>query len=157
MLCEFAALLRSRGRTLLDALDVLHLRHGAHHEDLLNLSFEGAEGAACIRRIVASWRKSPPAVIDGSKVLRVTDYERDKVLDAEGERVPPEEFILAELADGRRIAVRASGTEPKVKFYSFAKADVTDADDLAAARERARRSALALRGWLEVDAKLRAK
>ena len=157
MLCEFAALLRSRGRTLLDALDVLHLRHGAHHEDLLNLSFEGAEGAACIRRIVASWRKHPPAVIDGSKVLRVTDYERDKVLDAEGERVPPEEFILAELADGRRIAVRASGTEPKAKFYSFAKADVADADDLAAARARARASALALRAWLEADAKVRAK
>ena len=58
---EFAALLRSRGRTLLDALDVLHLSHGAHHEDLLNLAFEGAEGAACIRRIVASWRSSPPA------------------------------------------------------------------------------------------------
>jgi len=116
-----------------------------------------AEGAACIRRIVASWRKSPPAVIDGSKVLRVTDYERDKVLDAEGERVPPEEFILAELADGRRIAVRASGTEPKAKFYSFAKADVADADDLAAARARARASALALRAWLEADAKVRAK
>ena len=157
MLCEFAALLRSRGRTLLDALDVLHLSYGAHHEDLLNLAFEGAEGAACIRRIVASWRKSPPAVIDGSKVLRVTDYERDKVLDAEGDRVPPEEFILAELADGRRIAVRASGTEPKAKFYSFAKAEVADADDLPAARERARRSALALRAWLEADAKVRAK
>ena len=157
MLCEFAALLRSRGRTLLDALDVLHLSYGAHHEDLLNLSFEGAEGAACIRRIVASWRATPPSVIDGSKVVRVTDYERDKVLDAEGERVPPEEFILAELADGRRIAVRASGTEPKAKFYSFTKAEVADADDLTAARERARKSALALRAWLEADAKRRAK
>ena len=87
----------------------------------------------------------------------MTDYERDKVLDAEGERVPPEEFILAELADGRRIAVRASGTEPKAKFYSFTKAEVTDADDLTAARERARKSALALRAWLETDAKRRAK
>jgi phosphoglucomutase len=157
MLCEFAALLRSRGRTLLDALDALHLRHGAHHEDLLNLSFEGAEGAACIRRIVASWRAAPPASVDGSKVVRLTDYERDAVLDAEGERVPPEEFILAELADGRRIAVRASGTEPKVKFYSFARADVVDADDLAAARARARAAALALRAWLETDAKRRAQ
>lgn len=157
MLCEFAALLRSRGRTLLDALDVLHLSHGAHHEDLLNLSFEGAEGAACIRRIVASWRSSPPTSVDGSKVVRLIDYERDKVEDAEGDRVPPEEFILAELADGRRIAVRASGTEPKAKFYSFAKAAVADADDLPAARERARQSALSLRAWLETDAKRRAK
>jgi phosphoglucomutase len=157
MLCEFAALLRSRGRTLLDALDALHLRHGAHHEDLLNLSFEGAEGAACIRRIVASWRATPPASVDGSKVVRLTDYERDTVLDAEGERVPPEEFILAELADGRRVAVRASGTEPKVKFYSFAQAAVVDADDLVAARARARAAALSLRAWLETDAKRRAQ
>jgi phosphoglucomutase len=157
MLCEYAAVLRSRGRTLLDALDALHLSHGAHHEDLLNLSFEGAEGAARIRRIVASWRANPPAVVDGSKVLRVTDYERDTVLDAEGERVPPEEFILAELADGRRVAVRASGTEPKAKFYSFARSAVADADDLAAARARARAQALALRAWLEADAKRRAQ
>ena len=61
------------------------------------------------------------------------------------------------LVDGRRIAVRASGTEPKVKFYSFTKAEVADADDLTAARDRARKSALALRAWLEVDAKRRAK
>ena len=86
----------------------------------------------------------------------MVDYDRNEVIDAEGERVPPEEFILAELADGRRIAVRASGTEPKVKFYSFARADVTDADDLPAARERARKAALALRAWLEVDARRRA-
>jgi phosphoglucomutase len=68
LLCEFAALLRSRGRTLLDALDVLHLSHGAYHEDLLNLTFEGAEGAAAIRRIVASWRAQPPREIDGARV-----------------------------------------------------------------------------------------
>lgn len=157
MLCEFAAVLRSRGRTLLDALDALHLVHGAHHEDLLNLAFEGAEGAAAIRRIVSSWRASPPKEIAGSKVLRVTDYERAEVIDAEGERVPPEEFILAELADGRRLAVRASGTEPKAKFYSFASALAQDADDLPAARERARQGALALRTWLEIDARKRAQ
>jgi len=89
--------------------------------------------------------------------VRVTDYERDEVIDAEGERVPKEEFIMAELADGRRLAVRASGTEPKVKFYSFATAKADDADDLASARTRAKQSALALRGWLETDARQRAQ
>ena len=157
MLVEYAAVLRSRGRTLLDALDALHLSHGAHHEDRLDLTFEGAEGAAAIRRLVASWRASPPAAVDGSKVVRLTDYERDEVRDAEGERMPPEEFLLIDLADGRRIAVRASGTEPKAKFYAFARAEVSDADDLAAARERARKSALSLREWLEADARRRAK
>ena len=157
LLVEYAAVLRSRGRTLLDALDALHLSHGAHHEDRLDLAFEGAEGAAAIRRLVASWRSAPPATVDGSKVVRVTDYERDEVLDAEGERMPPEEFLVIDLADGRRVAVRASGTEPKAKFYAFTRAEVADADDLAAARERARKSALSLRAWLEADARRRAK
>ncbi|MFM7209675.1 MAG: phospho-sugar mutase, partial [Verrucomicrobiota bacterium] len=157
LLVEYAAVLRSRGRTLLDALDALHLSHGAHHEDRLDLAFEGAEGAAAIRRLVASWRSAPPATVDGSKVVRVTDYERDEVLDAEGERMPPEEFLVIDLADGRRVAVRASGTEPKAKFYAFTRAEVADADDLAAARDRARKSALSLRAWLEADARRRAK
>ena len=157
LLVEYAAVLRSRGRTLLDALDALHLSHGAHHEDRLDLAFEGAEGAAAIRRLVASWRSAPPATVDGSKVVRVTDYERDEVTDAEGERMPPEEFLIIDLADGRRVAVRASGTEPKAKFYAFTRAEVADADDLAAARERARKSALSLRAWLEADARRRAK
>lgn len=157
LLVEYAAVLRSRGRTLLDALDALHLSHGAHHEDRLDLTFEGAEGAAAIRRLVASWRSAPPATVDGSKVVRVTDYERDEVTDAEGERMPPEEFLVIDLADGRRVAVRASGTEPKAKFYAFTRAEVADADDLAAARERARKSALSLRAWLEADARRRAK
>lgn len=157
LLVEYAAVLRARGRTLLDALDALHLSHGAHHEDRLDLAFEGAEGAAAIRRLVASWRSAPPATVDGSKVVRVTDYERDEVTDAEGERMPPEEFLVIDLADGRRVAVRASGTEPKAKFYAFTRAEVADADDLAAARERARKSALSLRAWLEADARRRAK
>jgi phosphoglucomutase len=156
-LAEYAAVLRSRGRTLLDALDALHLSHGAHHEDLLNLTFEGAEGAAAIRRIIASWRSTPPAAVDGSKVARLTDHERDEVIDAEGERMPPEEFLVAELADGRRVAVRASGTEPKIKFYSFTRSEAADADDLAAARERAHKAALSLRSWLEADARRRAR
>ncbi len=157
MLCEFAAVLRSRGRTLLDALDVLHLSYGAHHEDLLNLSFEGAEGAAAIRRIVSSWRKSPAKEIDGSRVVKITDYDADEVFDAEGERMPAEEFLVIDLTDGRRIAVRASGTEPKVKFYTFASVKVEDADDLKSARERARQATVSLRKWLESDAKKRAK
>jgi phosphoglucomutase len=157
MLCEYAAILRSRGRTLLDALDALHLAHGAHYEDLLNISFEGAEGAAAIRRIVSSWRNSPPKEIDGVKVAKITDYDQDKVIDSEGEQVPREEFIMAELADGSRIAVRASGTEPKVKFYTFTSAKTEDADDLKTARARAKKQALSLRTWLETDAQKRAK
>jgi len=158
MLCEFAATLRARGRTLLDALDALHLRHGAYAEDLLNISHEGAAGAAAIRRILDGWRSEPPASVDGSKVARITDHGagRSAPRDEEGELLPNEDFLVVDLADGRRVAVRASGTEPKIKFYAYARVDVADADDLPAARARARESVLALRAWLEADARRRA-
>jgi len=158
MLCEFAATLRARGRTLLDALDALHLRHGAYAEDLLNVSHEGAAGAAAIRRILDGWRAAPPATVDGSKVVRIIDHGagRSAPRDEEGELLPPEDFLVADLADGRRVAVRASGTEPKIKFYAYARVDVADADDLPAAHARAKASVLALRAWLEADARRRA-
>jgi phosphoglucomutase len=158
MLCEFAATLRSRGRTLLDALDALHLRHGAHAEDLLNVTMEGAAGAAAIRRILDSWRASPPAAVDGSPVVRLVDHGagRSAPRDEDGDPLPPEDFLVADLADGRRVAVRASGTEPKIKFYAYARSAAADADDLGPARRRAREAALALRAWLEADARARA-
>lgn len=152
LLAEFAARLRARGRTLLDALDALHLRHGAHAEGLLNLTMEGAAGAAAIRRILASWRSSPPRAVDGSAVLSVVDHAAGDVLDADGERLGAEDFLLVTLADGRRVAVRASGTEPKVKFYGFARRAVADPDRLAEARAGARADVDALLAWMREDA-----
>ncbi|MFZ9202127.1 MAG: phospho-sugar mutase [Opitutales bacterium] len=158
LLCEFVATLRARGRTLLDALDALHLSHGAFAEDLLNVTHEGAAGAAAIRRILASWRAAPPSAVDGAKVIRITDHGagRSAPRDEEGEPLPEEDFLVVDLADGRRVAVRASGTEPKIKFYAYARAEVRDADDLPAARARARASVTALRNWLQADAAMRA-
>ena len=159
ILCEFTATLRARGRTLLDALDALHLVHGAYAEDLLNVTMEGAAGATSIQRILKSWRTKPPVTVDGSKVVKISDFgvSKAEIVDEEGEGIPREEFMVVDLADGRRVAVRASGTEPKIKFYSYARAVVADGDDLAGARKQARSSVLALRAWLEVDAKARAK
>jgi phosphoglucomutase len=156
LLVEAAARLRSRGRTLLDALDALHLRHGAHAEGLLNLTMEGAAGAAAIRRLLASWRRSPPREVDGSRVTRVTDHAGGDVTDADGEPLAAEDFLLVDLADGRRVAVRPSGTEPKVKFYGFARREVADPDALAAARAAARASVDALLAWMRDDAARRA-
>jgi len=156
LLAEYVARLRSRGRTLLDALDALHLRHGAHAEGLLNVAMEGAAGAAAIRRLLAAWRRSPPREVDGSPVVRVTDHASGEVTDAEGERLAAEDFLLVDLADGRRVAVRPSGTEPKVKFYGFARRPVADADALPAARARARADVDALLAWMRADAGRRA-
>lgn len=156
LLAEYAAVLRARGRTLGDALDALHLRHGAHAEGLLNLAREGAAGAASIRRLLASWREAPPAEVDGAKVAGVTDLAAGTALDAEGEPFPREDFLLVDLADGRRLGIRPSGTEPKVKFYGFARVAVDDPDRLAAARASARAAVESLLAWAGKDAARRA-
>ena len=156
LLVEFAAVLRSRGRTLLDALDALHLSHGAHAEGLLNLTREGAEGAASIRRLISSWRSAPATEVDGTKVTRVIDLGAGTERDADGEVMPREEFLLVDLADGRRFGIRPSGTEPKVKFYGFARRAVADPDRLQAARAEARAAVDALLAWAAQDAARRA-
>ena len=79
-----------------------------------------------------------------------------EVTDAEGGRLGAEDFLLVELADGRRVAVRPSGTEPKVKFYGFARAAVDDPGRLAAARAAARAAVDALLAWAGKDAANRA-
>ncbi len=82
--------------------------------------FPGADGAAKIRRLVESYSAHPPTELDGAAVVKMLNYATDDIVDEEGDRVPKENMLFLDLADGRRFAVRPSGTEPKVKFYFFA-------------------------------------
>ena len=56
----------------------------------------------------------------GSKVTSIRNFETDKIEDAESDQIPKEKMLMFELEDGTRIAVRPSGTEPKIKYYLFA-------------------------------------
>ena len=75
---------------------------------------------AKIKRLVESYSFSPPTELDGAKVVKMVNYAKDDVVDEEGDQIPKENMLMLDLADGRRFAVRPSGTEPKVKFYFFA-------------------------------------
>jgi phosphoglucomutase len=81
---------------------------------------EGAEGAAQITHLVASYASSPPLALDHSPVTSTLNFATEEIIDVEGDRLPPEKMLMITLADGRRAAVRPSGTEPKIKFYLFA-------------------------------------
>jgi phosphoglucomutase len=56
----------------------------------------------------------------GSKVTDIRNFETDEIRDVEGDQIPKEKMLMFELQDGTRIAVRPSGTEPKIKYYLFA-------------------------------------
>ncbi|MEI6351333.1 MAG: phospho-sugar mutase [Verrucomicrobiota bacterium] len=121
MFCEVAAYAKSRGLTLDALLDEIYAEFGFYLEKNGNLTFEGAEGAAKIRRLAESYATQPPASIDGSAVVSVTNFAAQEIRDVEGDLIPKEAMLMMLLADGRRVAVRPSGTEPKIKFYLFAR------------------------------------
>lgn len=128
LLVSHAAQLAAGGRTLTDALDDLARRHGVHATGQLSVRVSdlGLIGAA-----MARLRQAPPTTLAGSAVVRAIDLAHG------GGALPPTDGLLYETADGSRVVVRPSGTEPKLKCYLEAVAPVeVDVDDegLAAAR-----------------------
>jgi phosphoglucomutase/phosphomannomutase len=130
---ELAADLKARGRTVLQYLDDLYLRVGHHGERLLNTTLEGREGAARIRTLMEAFRDRPPTTIAGLALTEVRDYQAHEVRPLGGggpARARPlpqpsgDLLIFQTEAPGTRFAVRPSGTEPKIKFYLFARTPV---------------------------------
>ena len=120
MFAELAAYAASRNLTIPDLLDEVFSTFGVFVEHTESPEFPGADGAQKIRRLVESYAASPPTFLDGTAVTRMTHFGQQDVFDEEGDLIPRENMLITELADGRRFAVRPSGTEPKVKFYFFA-------------------------------------
>jgi phosphomannomutase len=108
LLCELAAAEKAQGRTLVDVLDDLALAHGLHATDQLSVRVTDlAEIATAMNRL----RATAPTALGGLTVDRVDDLSR-----GEG-GLPPTEGLRYRLADGARVIVRPSGTEPKLKCY----------------------------------------
>ncbi len=155
--CELAADAKRSGRTLIEQLDKLYLKYGYHIEGLGQIYYEGAAGAAKIARILETYRKSPPKAINGVKVTKFTDFGRQAIKDADGERVPAQDLYFVKLANGFSYAVRGSGTEPKIKFYLFARADVKSAKKLAEVKEATKTALDSFRAAIESEAAARAE
>jgi phosphoglucomutase len=155
MFAEVAGFAKSQKLTLDELLDRIYLRYGYYLEKNGSLVFEGAEGANKIRRLAESYNTQVPSEIDGSKVVAVRDFAKGDIKDIEGDVLPKEKMMMFELSDGRRIAVRPSGTEPKIKFYLFGKRLGLTAQSFSAAKEELARSLDRLWQWLQEDAQRR--
>jgi len=119
MFCEVAAYAKSRGLTVPALLDEVFSEFGYFQEFTGSLTFEGAEGAETIKRLLASYVTKPPTEMLGAQILQVKNFETDTYRDVEGDDIPKEKMLMFEFGDHTRIAVRASGTEPKIKYYLF--------------------------------------
>lgn len=157
---EVAAYAASLGITVVTLLDRIYTEYGFYLERGESLGFDGAEGAAKIRKLVDSYAGNPPAEIEGAKVLSVLNYATQDIYDSEGELLPKEAMIVFEIAGGLKVAVRPSGTEPKIKYYLYASekpasGSFTD-EELANTKVRVAASLEKLWQWLKVDAAKRA-
>ena len=155
MFAEVAAYAKSQGLTLDELLDEIYLEYGYYFEQSGSLVFEGAEGADKIRRLADSYNRTPPEQIDEVGVSQIQDFTSGTIRDSEGDLLPSEKMTIFTLADGRRIAVRPSGTEPKIKFYLFGKRERLTRPTLAEAKSELRGSLNRLWDWLQADAKAR--
>ncbi len=155
--CELAASLKKEGRSVLQYLDSLYLRHGYFLETLGQIVYEGAAGAAKIARILESYRSDPPTEFLGSNIKRFTDFGRETVIDPDGKEIPKQDLYFLELESGYRYAVRGSGTEPKIKFYLFGNDAVSGESELEATKLKTRDTLESLKKAILDDAKSRAE
>jgi phosphoglucomutase len=157
--CEVAAFAKVNGQTVDELLDSIYCAVGYFEEMNGSLVFEGADGAEKIRRLLESYDRDPPREMLESAVIETRDFARETIRDADGDEIPKEKMLIFELADKTRIAVRASGTEPKIKYYLFAQRRPAgrrlSADELARAKVEVCQRLTALWEWLKGDAKRR--
>jgi phosphoglucomutase len=157
MFAELCAWVKAQGLTVPEYLDHLYAKHGFYLEGTINIYYEGASGSEKIKRIIDSYRTNRPAGFGGVAVAKFQDFGRERVLDDDGEEIPRQDLYLVTLANGYRFAARGSGTEPKMKFYLFARQDVPSRADLPAVKAGVRAELERLKRLIEEDAKARAE
>jgi phosphoglucomutase len=134
MLVEVAAWLAADGKGLLDYLDSIYLRFGYYRERLGTLTFEGAEGAAKIQRLLKSYQSDVPSRWGPKTVERLQNFNEEDIYDVDGKPIPKQLMLLFHLEGGFRVAVRASGTEPKIKYYFFGRETADSPESLEQAK-----------------------
>ncbi|NIG53997.1 phospho-sugar mutase [Chitinophaga sp. Cy-1792] len=134
MICEMAAVARSKGKTLFDQLVSIYTKYGYYKEHLISITKKGMKGADEIADMMRGYRENPPATINGSPVVTLFDYQLQQIKDIKSGEIKPIDLPKSNvlqflLADGSKISARPSGTEPKIKFYFSVNAPLTSAAD----------------------------
>ena len=127
LICEIAAWAKDNGRTLYDLLMDIYVDYGFSREFTVNVTKPGKTGADEIKKMMADFRANPPQDLAGSPITVWKDFQTLEVTTAEGTQkldMPATSNVLQWFcADGTKISVRPSGTEPKIKFYIEVKDD----------------------------------
>ncbi len=157
MFAELCAAVKSQGLTVPEYLDSIYLKYGFYLEGVVNLYYEGATGAAKIKRILQTYRSAPPKAFGDVAVTRFQDFGVEVFRDADNEAIPKQDLYLVTLANGYSFAARGSGTEPKMKFYVFASSPVKTAAELATVKTQVKAELDRVKALIEADAQQRAE
>ena len=121
VVAELAAYYRSRGLTLADGIEEIYKEYGYYAEKTISVTLSGVDGAEQIKAIMAKFRENGPKEFNATAVSITEDFKAQTSTAADGTvtalTTPPSDVLKYTLADGSWIAVRPSGTEPKIKFY----------------------------------------
>jgi phosphomannomutase len=120
--CEIAAQAKAKGSSVYEELIALFVKYGFYKEHLISITKKGIEGAEEIKQMMIDARNKPLQQVNGSKVVRIEDYQlsisKDLVSGNEvAINIPKSNVLIYYTEDGSKIALRPSGTEPKIKFY----------------------------------------
>ena len=121
VVAELAAYYRSRGLTLADGIEEIYKEYGYYAEKTISVTLSGVDGAEQIKAIMAKFRDNGPKEFNNTAITVVEDFKAQTSTAADGTvtalTTPPSDVLKYTLTDGSWIAVRPSGTEPKIKFY----------------------------------------
>ena len=117
LIMEMAAWCRKNGMSMAEYLDYLYRKFGYYAEEQVSLVLKGVEGSERIGRIMDVFRGKKPSVFGRFIVAKCVDYINGT------KYVPASNVLIFHMTDGNWFAMRPSGTEPKIKFYFYAKAD----------------------------------
>ena len=121
VVAELAAYYRSRGLTLADGIEEIYKEYGYYAEKTISVTLSGVDGAEQIKSIMAKFRDNGPKEFNNTAITVVEDFKAQTSTATDGTvtalTTPPSDVLKYTLADGSWIAVRPSGTEPKIKFY----------------------------------------
>ena len=127
LICEMTAYYKSKGISVLNALDSLYKKYGYYLNSLQSFDFEGISGLKIMNSFIEELRNNPPKNILGNTISYISDYMKSVTCDSDGNthkiNLPPSDVIKFGLSDGSSIVVRPSGTEPKLKLYYSVKSE----------------------------------
>ncbi|HEP1294717.1 TPA: phospho-sugar mutase [Streptococcus pyogenes] len=130
LVAEIAAYYRSRGLTLADGIDEIYKEYGYFAEKTISVTLSGVDGAAEIKKIMNKFRENGPKQFNNTDIVLLEDFQKQIATKNDGTisnlTTPPSNVLKYTLADDSWIAVRPSGTEPKIKFYIATIGDTLD-------------------------------